>query len=235
MKGDESRAGRNEKIMAIAVVNGGETNGSSTAASTTQSSDRGNLDRAAVNANRNPSAVPAPPTSVPRSRLFQNARIWCLSVRIETMPAVVNAPWSVKILRDRPTKRIHDEAGAAAAPQRKPAIATAGSLPPGMAAARSGDCHSEHREESSALCHNQPFKADSSTLCYLGVTTLTNLWVALGVQHFRNPAIDNALAIGAGIFGIDGKVWHLQHLGQAGLDFHVGMHGRQNLILYFAN
>jgi len=86
--------GPNEKIIAIAVVNGGETSGSSTAASITVSSHRGSLERAAVNANTNPMIVPPLPTSSASSRLFQNARTWCRSVRIAAMPAVVNAPWS---------------------------------------------------------------------------------------------------------------------------------------------
>ena len=47
--------GPNEKIIAIAVVNGGETSGSSTAASSSVSSQRGSRPRAAVNANRKPS------------------------------------------------------------------------------------------------------------------------------------------------------------------------------------
>ena len=84
--------GPNEKIIAIAVVNGGETSGSSTLASTTPRSQRGSTPRAAVKANRKPRTVPTTPTSVASSRLFQNAWTWCRSVRIVTMPAVVNAP-----------------------------------------------------------------------------------------------------------------------------------------------
>ena len=53
-----SPRGPNEKIIAIAVVNGGETSGSSTLASTMPRSHRGSRPRAAVNANRKPSAVP---------------------------------------------------------------------------------------------------------------------------------------------------------------------------------
>ncbi len=55
--------GPNEKIIAIAVVNGGETSGSSTAASIAVSSHRGSRPRAAVNANRKPISVPPTPTS----------------------------------------------------------------------------------------------------------------------------------------------------------------------------
>ena len=53
-----SPRGPNEKIIAIAVVNGGETSGSSTLASTMPSSQRGSRPRAAVNANRKPSDRP---------------------------------------------------------------------------------------------------------------------------------------------------------------------------------
>ena len=56
--------GPNEKIIAIAVVNGGETSGSSTRASIAVSSQRGSRPRAAVNANRKPSSVPPIPTSM---------------------------------------------------------------------------------------------------------------------------------------------------------------------------
>ena len=71
-----SPRGPNEKIMAIAVVNGGETSGSSTEASIAVSSARGSRQRVAVKANRSPSTVPTTPTRRPRSRLFQKARIW---------------------------------------------------------------------------------------------------------------------------------------------------------------
>ena len=92
-----SPRGPNEKIIAMAVVNGGETSGSSTLASTMPRSHRGSRPRAAVNANRKPSTVPSAPTSVASSRLFQNARTWWRSVRIVARPAVVNVPWSVSI------------------------------------------------------------------------------------------------------------------------------------------
>ena len=84
--------GPNEKIIAMAVVKGGETSGSNTAASIAVSSERGSRPRAAVNANRKPITVPPMPTSSASSRLFQNARIWCLSVSTATRPAVVNVP-----------------------------------------------------------------------------------------------------------------------------------------------
>ena len=87
-----SPRGPNEKIIAIAVVNGGETSGSSTHASMAVRRARGNRPRAAVNANRKPSPVPMMPTSRASSRLFQNARIWCRSVSTVAMPEVVNAP-----------------------------------------------------------------------------------------------------------------------------------------------
>ncbi len=86
--------GPNEKIIAIAVVNGGETSGSSTLASIAVRRARGNRPRAAVNANRKPSSVPARPTSAASNRLFQNARTWCLSVSTVAMPAVEKVPWS---------------------------------------------------------------------------------------------------------------------------------------------
>ena len=54
-----SPRGPNEKIIAMAVVNGGETSGSSTLASTMPRSHRGSRPRAAVNANRKPSTVPS--------------------------------------------------------------------------------------------------------------------------------------------------------------------------------
>ena len=87
-----SPRGPNEKIIAIAVVNGGETSGSSTVASITPSSQRGSRPRAAVNANRKPSTVPTRPTSVASSRLFQKARIWWRSVRIVARPAERELP-----------------------------------------------------------------------------------------------------------------------------------------------
>ena len=49
------------------------------------------------------------PTSAASSRLFQNARIWCRSVRIAAMPAVVNVPWSVSIRASSIAERIDDE------------------------------------------------------------------------------------------------------------------------------
>ena len=70
-----SPRGPNEKIIAIAVVKGGETSGSSTLASISVSRPRGRRAREAVNANTKPSTVPAVPTSAASSRLFQNARI----------------------------------------------------------------------------------------------------------------------------------------------------------------
>ena len=91
-----SPRGPNEKIIAIAVVNGGETSGSSTAASIAPNSQRGSRPRAAVNAKTKPSTVPTRPTSVASSRLFQNARIWCRSARIVARPASENCPWSVR-------------------------------------------------------------------------------------------------------------------------------------------
>ncbi len=66
--------GPNEKIIAIAVVNGGDTSGSSTLASTTLTSARGSRARSAAKANTKPMTVPANPVSVASSRLFQNAR-----------------------------------------------------------------------------------------------------------------------------------------------------------------
>ena len=89
--------GPNEKIIAIAVVNGGDTSGSSTLASIAPSIQRGRRPREAVNANMNPSTVPARPTSVASSRLFQNARIWCRSVRMVASPATEKCPWSVSM------------------------------------------------------------------------------------------------------------------------------------------
>ena len=59
-----SPRGPNEKIIAIAVVNGGDTSGSSTLASIAPSIHRGRRPRAAVNANTKPSTVPTSPTSV---------------------------------------------------------------------------------------------------------------------------------------------------------------------------
>ncbi len=56
--------GPNEKIIAIAVVNGGDTSGSSTRVSIEPTSQRGRLQRAAVKANTKPSTVPPRPTSV---------------------------------------------------------------------------------------------------------------------------------------------------------------------------
>ena len=90
-----SPRGPNEKIIAMAVVNGGDTSGSNTAASSAASNTRGSRQRAAVNANRKPSIVPPSPTRTANKRLFQNARIWCLSVSTARRPAVVNVPWSV--------------------------------------------------------------------------------------------------------------------------------------------
>ena len=69
-----SPRGPNEKMIAIAVVNGGETSGSSAAASRTALQPRGRPTRTAVKANRKPSAVPATPTSAPSSRLLPKAR-----------------------------------------------------------------------------------------------------------------------------------------------------------------
>ena len=71
-----SPRGPNEKIMAIAVVNGGETSGNRTEASIAVSNARGRRQRVAVKANRRPSTVPTTPTRRPSSRLFQKARIW---------------------------------------------------------------------------------------------------------------------------------------------------------------
>ena len=59
-----------------------------------EESPRGSRPRAAVNANRKPSTVPARPTSAASSRLFQNARTWCRSVSTVAMPAVEKVPWS---------------------------------------------------------------------------------------------------------------------------------------------
>ena len=70
-----SPRGPNEKIIAIAVVNGGETSGRSTAASIAVRSHRGSRPRAAVKAKRKPRNVPTMPTREPSSRLFQKARI----------------------------------------------------------------------------------------------------------------------------------------------------------------
>ena len=73
--------GPNEKIIAIAVVNGGETSGSSTARV-----DRGRSQRGRPRARRREReeeaerACPPTPTSVASSRLFQNARSWLRSV-----------------------------------------------------------------------------------------------------------------------------------------------------------
>jgi hypothetical protein len=88
MVGDEPA--RRTKIIAIAVVNGGRH----ALASIAVTSPRGRRARAAVNANRKPSTVPARPTSEASRRLFQNARIWCLSVSTATTPTVVKFPLS---------------------------------------------------------------------------------------------------------------------------------------------
>ncbi|MBK8688868.1 MAG: hypothetical protein IPN24_10635 [Betaproteobacteria bacterium] len=90
-----SPRGPKEKIIAIAVVNGGDTSGSSTLASIAPSIHGGRRPRAAVNANTKPSTVPTSPTSVPSSRLFQKARIWWRSVSTAASPASEKWPWSV--------------------------------------------------------------------------------------------------------------------------------------------
>src|SRR5260370_21564813 len=73
-----------EKIIAIAVVNGGEISGRSVVASSTATHARGRFARAAVKAKRKPSPVPASPTSVPRRRLLPRARRLFGSRRIAT-------------------------------------------------------------------------------------------------------------------------------------------------------
>ena len=80
----------------MAVVNGGETSGSSTAMSISPTIQRGRLQRVAVKANAKPSTVPTRPTSVPSSRLFQNACNWCRSVSTAASPCSVNWPLSMK-------------------------------------------------------------------------------------------------------------------------------------------
>ena len=92
-----SPRGPNEKIIAIAVVNGGDTSGSSTIASIAVTIARGRRPRATVKANRKPAAVPPNATSVASSRLFQKARTWWRSVSTAAMPAVVKLPWSHSI------------------------------------------------------------------------------------------------------------------------------------------
>ena len=65
--------GPKEKIIAIAVVNGGEMRGRMIARSSSVVQRRERLARTAVNAKKNPRAVPASPTRPPSSRLFQSA------------------------------------------------------------------------------------------------------------------------------------------------------------------
>jgi hypothetical protein len=87
-----SPLGPNEKIIAIAVVKGGDTSGSRTAASTTVRSHRGSCARAAVKAKTNPIAVPMNPTSVASQRLFQKARTLFLSAITAASPESVIPP-----------------------------------------------------------------------------------------------------------------------------------------------
>src|SRR5260370_42536020 len=64
-----------EKIIAIAVVNGGEISGRSVVASSTATHARGRFARAAGKAERKPSPVAASPTRAPRRRLFPGERL----------------------------------------------------------------------------------------------------------------------------------------------------------------
>src|SRR5450759_1403704 len=48
----------------------------------------------------------------------------------------------------------------------------------------------------------------------------------LGVQHFRDPTVDNALAVGAGVIGIDRKnLRTLQYHREAGLERDIRVRG----------
>jgi hypothetical protein len=68
-----SPRGPKEKIMAMAVVKGGEISGSTMARSRNAAQRFERLARTAVNAKKKPSTVPAAPTRLPSSRLFQKA------------------------------------------------------------------------------------------------------------------------------------------------------------------
>ena len=61
-------------MIEIALVNGGEISGSRVTASSAAIATGRSLQRAAANANRKPSVVPAVATIAASSRLFQKAR-----------------------------------------------------------------------------------------------------------------------------------------------------------------
>ena len=87
-----SPRGPNEKITAMAVVNGGEMSGRTVATSSTRDHARGRLARTAANANTKPSTVPATPTSPASSRLLAKARRWWASPKMAVTCSRVGRP-----------------------------------------------------------------------------------------------------------------------------------------------
>src|SRR5512136_636351 len=95
--------GPNEKIIAMAVVNGGEIRGRRQAASRTVPQAFERLARTAVKAKKNPRAVPATPTSAASNRLFQNDWRWFGSLRMVSRFARVSVPPSVNVRKSSHT------------------------------------------------------------------------------------------------------------------------------------
>src|SRR6202171_3020340 len=68
-----------------------------------------------------------------------------------------------------------------------------------------------------------PVVAASQRLVALITTPATR---RLGIQPFRDPAVDNALAVGAGVIGIDREdLRALQYRGEAGLERDIRVRG----------
>ena len=67
-----------EKIIVIAIVNGGEISGRIMAASKNFDHPLDRLARTEVKAKKKPRTVPEIPTRVANNKLFQNALIWFL-------------------------------------------------------------------------------------------------------------------------------------------------------------
>src|SRR6185437_9328274 len=192
--------GPNEKIIAIAVVNGGDTSGSRTAASSAVSSDRLSRPRDAVNANRNPISVPPTPTPSPSSRLFRNALIWFRSVSTSAMPAVVKRPWS-NSTRASSVASGKTTNSASSAHSAITVSVTAGSRRRAVALNRT------KRPSCAARERRSPFS---------------------GVQYFGDPAIDDVLAIRPGIRRVDREDLHaLENGGETRLERDVRVRGHE--------
>jgi len=86
-----------EKIMAIAVVNGGEISGRMMAASKNFVHPLDRLARTEVKAKKKPRTVPEIPTRVANSKLFQKALTWFLFPKISIMLENVKCPLFSKV------------------------------------------------------------------------------------------------------------------------------------------